>query len=496
MAHIKYVSPGGWDFDRPVAIPVKYSSRGLIGVDRQEFIKTAGHVFLPMLDTIKVAKDEVPLHLIALGAYEAYGPNRNGDAFDEATCRACHPTFVKFAKFFRNHRNKSEQGHPHFGIIKASAYNDAMRRVELLALLNAEKSACERNGGYVADVELEKLAKDGDVPLSMACRVPHDVCSWCHNQARTRDDYCTQEKCAAGGCRDNLTRLVKVGGDLHHLCVFNPNAVWFDMSRVFRGADRIAMGAKADWLDKAAADHGVFAIQDAIKMAADDTAPLEVVMYQDGTTGEWNQHLEGQIKLAYAMAKLAQQETQASESVLRAFDARLQPPLAVERLGPPGTMKCAEGLGALADCKVILTLRDFARLAGKHELTKQAALRLPGIYQRMVADGSLDRRISQNKYVLSEKLASARQRTLAHLSAASHGLDNEAIRQRASVSALRGYEPPTICTYYKEAADNTEAEQLARDYAVYKVAALERIAASDRQFPLTVRLALQQDFVQ
>ena len=99
MSLIKYVSPSGWDWERPVAMEILISSRGLIGNDRVDFVKSAGHMFLDELDKIKFAKDEVPVHLIALGASEAYGPNRNGDGFKEATCKQHHDTFVKFAKF-------------------------------------------------------------------------------------------------------------------------------------------------------------------------------------------------------------------------------------------------------------------------------------------------------------------------------------------------------------------------------------------------------------
>ena len=61
------------------------------------------------------------------------------------------------------------------GQVKSSAYNDDMRRVELISFLYANKEAAERHGGAVADLELEKLAKDEDIPVSMSCRVPHDI---------------------------------------------------------------------------------------------------------------------------------------------------------------------------------------------------------------------------------------------------------------------------------------------------------------------------------
>lgn len=229
MGMVKIVNPGGWDFGRQIAQEIKVSSRGLIGNDRRDFLKVASHEFVDMIDNIKIAKDEVPVHLIALGAYEAYGPNRNGDGFKEAALKKYHPTFVKHAMWYRNHKNKDPR--KSYGIVKASAYNDPMRRVELLSLLNKEASAAERNGGFVADLELEKIARGEDIPVSMACRVPHDVCSGCGHKARTRAEYCTGQTCKYGGCKDNLTKIAEDG---HILSVFNPTPTFFDISKVYR----------------------------------------------------------------------------------------------------------------------------------------------------------------------------------------------------------------------------------------------------------------------
>ncbi len=493
MSIIKYVSPAGWDWDRPVAVPIQYSSRGLMGADRQSFIKSAGHVFLPQLDNIKIAADEIAVHLIALGAYEHYGLNRNGDGFTKQACEDYHPTFVKFARFFRNHKNKPERGDPHFGIIKASAWNDVMKRVELIVGLNAEKSACDRNGGFVADTEIEKLARGEDLPVSMACRVPNDTCNFCGNQARTRDEYCTKTSCDAGGCRDNITRMIKVGGDMHHLGVLNKRPTWFDMSKVFRPADRIAFGAKADYLTKAAADNGVFVLAEGIKMASDATAPLAVIMYQDGLPGTWNQRIIGQVKLAYALATLEQQEVSGNPEVYRAF---CQTPFNVDNLGELGTEKCAQALGALADRKIILNIRDFAELSGKSSLTKEAADRLPGIYERMRDNETIERAIEQNPYPLSDKLASDKHRAIASLNMSEYSLERTAVSNRSMLSAARFESAPNLKSVFEKcASDNVEANQLAQQYAVYKLDALERIARSDNDFPLTARFSVRQNHV-
>jgi hypothetical protein len=186
----------------------------------------------------------VPIHLIAIGATEFYGPNRNGDGFKEATLRKYAHTFVtkpvtrEGAYFYRDHLNKNPL--KSYGTVKAAFYHPAMHRVELLVALNGTKEAAERNNGLLADRELEKLARDDDgdaFGVSMACRVPFDVCSGCGNRARHRGEYCTARTCKYGGLAEAIT---KVAADGHVLHADNPDPAFFDISHVYRPADRTA----------------------------------------------------------------------------------------------------------------------------------------------------------------------------------------------------------------------------------------------------------------
>ena len=492
MAIIKFVSPSGWDFGERILEPIKVSSRGLIGQDRGAFLKRASHLFLPALDNVKFSADEVPVHLIALGASEAYGPNRNGDGFKEATCRKHHDTFVKFAKFFRNHKNKAAHGDPVYGVVKASAYNEDMRRVELLCALNATKSAADRNGGFVADTELEKLARGEDMPVSMACRVPHDVCSFCSHTARNRDEYCTTEKCAAGGCRENLTRLIKIGNDLHHLHVDNPNPTWFDISRVFRPADRIAYGAKADYLTKAATANGVFELRDYIKMAETSTAPVEVILYQSGHHGFWSEKHAAQINFGYGLAALEKIQEPIDTNIYRAL---VTPVFPIEKLATFGSTQCDMQLAALADRKIILNLRDYSRLVGGEDHFKTAATILPGIYTRMINDESLPIQVEGGACTFIEKTSNESSRMLAATMTADHSLDQVAVKDRSFLSCIRGHRAPAVFAMEKSAVCGELAESLAKGYAMYKLASLWRLAAVDSDFPLTVKLSLCQNQV-
>jgi hypothetical protein len=491
---IKVVDPRGWNWDRPIVQRVKVSSRGLRGADRSEFLKTASHEFVDMIDNTKIAKDEEPIHLIALGASEAYGPNRNGDGFKEATCKKHHATFKKYARFYRNHKNKDKA--KSYGYIKASAYNDPMRRVELLAMLNKTAEAAERNGGLVADEEVEKLAKGDDLPVSMACRVPHDVCSGCGNRARTRDEYCTGSTCKYGGCKDNLTKLAQDGHILH---VDNPNPTWFDMSRVYRPADRIAYAGGADYFQKAASASefvGGAALADALGV----TAPLGVILGQDQPY-HWNTSIDGQIKLAYGLATLEEKGHGQRSDTLRAFTPAVQPQIShdmVSILGIPGTEKSAEALGALANKKIVFPLRDFARWMGKSALADDAAEMLPGVFGRLIEQGNLEARLLDNRFAVSEKMASVPQRTLAGNLRGNFGLAAEDVRERSMRSSARMLKAPTpISTYRNEktATDFPEVSALAEQYALYQLAALHKIAATDSDFKLTGRLALAQNCV-
>lgn len=490
MAQTKIIDPRGWDFDRPIAMMVKVSSRGLIGRDRREFVKIAGHQFLDTIDNLKVAKDEVPIHLVALGASEFYGPNRNGDGFKAATCREHHKSFEKYAKWFRNHKNKLAKDDPYYGYVKQSAYNEAMHRVELLAILNGTKEAADRNGGFVADKELEKLAKDEDIPVSMACRVPYDICSGCQKQARTRDEYCTKSTCKYGGCRDNLTKIAEDGHILH---VDNPNPVWFDISNVYRPADRIAYGARADWLAKAASHAFTPGAEMAEMLGV--APPLSVCMDQNDAAF-WGEHVAGQIKLAQALALLESSCNVQTRWVDSRVAGRFSPEQ-LAMLGPAGSEKAAASLAALADEKIVLSFEDFARWRNKEASASRALL--PGVFGRIAERDDVGQLFARSPFDLGHaKTASVPMRAMARNLAPAMSLDGHFARERAMLSALRYRDEPVLKSGFwdeKQAADHPDAAALAEEYAAYKVAALYRIAGNDGEFHLTAQLAIGQNRV-
>ena len=92
MGMIKLITPGAQDFSEPVAQMIKISSRGIVGSDMDQFIKRASVEFLDKIAGMTFAPGEVPIHLLAIGATESYGPNRNGERLGAAAAITVYPS--------------------------------------------------------------------------------------------------------------------------------------------------------------------------------------------------------------------------------------------------------------------------------------------------------------------------------------------------------------------------------------------------------------------
>ena len=466
---------------------VKISSRGLTGLDRHEFLEkyAAAHEFVDAFDDgrIKLAKGDVPIHILAVGATEGYGPNRNGDGFCEATCIGQHHTFAKHAHHYRHHRNKDAA--KSYGRVKFSAYNKPMRRIEILTVSNEDKAAADRNGGLPMLPEtLAKIERGDDVPFSMACKVANDVCSNCGNKAASREQYCTDETCISSdgrrmpGCKYGLTKL---GEDGFQQYVENPYADFFDISEVARNADRGCFGWRADYLLKTAAETHViggaelaelWTVENGYTLLSPETSET---FLKDAAMVALVQ------KLASIEHRLEQDPCLRHQASALALSPSIQPPVDVSFLGSLGTSKLATGLRALARQKVALPLRDFVSLLVAGDSTKAAALsqdvapHLAGIYNRLIARSDFRERMASNAYCCSADLAPRRQREQAVKLAATHSLDDRFVQERIARSAIRQLPVPALRVapeLVKTAADGEASENLAVEYALYKLAFL------------------------
>ena len=218
---IKFSSTDDWNWDvEPVQLVHSPNTLTKAGADNTELRaeKTAGQT-----DAL----------VIALGAYEGTGANRNGDIFKEAECLKNYETFIRSGKktkegsydgraLNRHHKNKPED--PKYGNIKAAAYNKKMKRIELLIGMDNDKCA----------EEIQKLAEGKQINVSMAAKVAYDKCTWCGYEAK--DD------------RHRCKHVPKELGEINkrgEMCSMdNINPKWFELSIVGRPADRIGMSLK------------------------------------------------------------------------------------------------------------------------------------------------------------------------------------------------------------------------------------------------------------
>jgi len=472
---------------------IKFSSRGLIGHDLTMLEKRASAEFAHKAARLEKQAGEELIHLLAMGSTECYGPNRNGDGFRSEICNDYHDTFRKYARWYRHHANKDpKKGR---GIVKLSGFNNPMQRIELAVALNATKEAADRNGGLVADEEMTKLANGEDIPVSMACRVSHDVCSGCGNKAKNRGEYCGPEKCAKyGGLRDNIGKTFDDGHTLH---ADNPDPSFFDISGVFKPADRIAyvLGKAAQWeqgeqLLKAASP---WEPMSGARMAEELGVSAPGWMMEDGP---WtNKKLVARMKLAYDMASredsLGMSAAGTQQTVMFAPEARGHITTLPE-VG--GTEKVAYAMRALADRQCLLTLPEWLEVVGgmAHEkaanVADQVRHRIPGVFNRLLSDPQFEQNVTNNPYTAANVTARSMQ-TWAAKHASDMSLDRPLMVERIQRSVLRSVMPAAPMPLVK-VATASPMDKIASQYALYQLAFLETQgddAEGDRLRDLVVR---------
>lgn len=486
MSMIKVIQPNSQDFSEPVASLIKISSRGIIGNDRADLVKRAGAEFVSKLDNIKFASDEIPIHLIAIGATEDYGPNRNGDGFTRDCCKNYHPTFKKHAKFYRDHANKNPA--ISFGVVKESAYHEPMKRIELVCALNGSKEAAERNGGLLADKEMEKLASGKDIGVSMACTIGYDVCSSCGNKAKTRADYCDSVEngghCKAGGLKYNIGKVLEDGHILH---ADNPHPKFFDISHVFRPADRIAY--VSGQLQKAASACCISGAEIADQLGV--TAPVDVLI------GDMN--LRPVAKRQFlALEKLAAAERVVDNLPDLWQQAKLASAARAPMRFPADNVKISEVFKAATDAGIILPVREFLTLLTKQSdaayFVEKVAAALPGVFSRLIDDTNVVDMLEKNPYTHAAS-ASVSTRLWAEKIAVDYSLLPAATQKRAFLAVLRNVNttdlPPVVKT--ADVGSNSAAAALAKHYALYKIAAYAEFCEKFGETALTAAQCIMQN---
>ena len=223
-----------------IQLVLSADGRGGRILEKRAFDSAASSPAYEYLKTVTPKSGHSIVLVNAMGAFETYDDNRNGDSFPDrpvnvgvaAKCghKDCassawikedevlskhYKTFEKHGGIYKHHVNKDPS--KSLGTVMKAVWNTKMQRVELLLELVNDR-----------DKDLVKKIEDGEYPaVSMGCHVKWDVCSICGHRAPTRKDYCEHARLKM--------RQVMPNGE--KVCVHNPSPRFFDISFVYRPAD-------------------------------------------------------------------------------------------------------------------------------------------------------------------------------------------------------------------------------------------------------------------
>jgi len=441
-------------------------------------------VFSKVAKDIQPDKDHVGIHVIALGESERYGFNRNGDAFTKKACIESHPTFVKHGHVYEHHQNKDPE--KKLGDIVKSAYNEDMGRIELFIHAHKDK----------AETHLNKLASSGEVPVSMACRVKEDRCSVC-DQLRSSSKDPRQ-------CSHIAMSLGKTAEDGQVIGTYNDHPKFFDISFVYRPADRIAWN-----LNKTASAAGV----DSVKLAEDAGlwTPPELIM-EDGAPFDKLDILKKMASFEDKYRSIAQRgpqdpwETQMWE-LRKAAYATSVPDAYISDLR---RYEPEDVLSNLARNKVILDPESYCKYAMGIDLGQlrphlgEVKKACDGLFTRLLKEGkayevcsdSYYDFITPSKYVIPQ--ASTLDAKVAMVKSAS-SFSDDYVFKRAVDATASGLNPQLSCKSVPSSTISQVAKVVSEKYASYKLASINAMRyfhpseSVDRQLAI---LAVQSMFKQ
>lgn len=376
---IKFSSTDDWNWDvDPVQLIHNVNTLTKAGADNSELRaeKTAGQT-----DAL----------VIALGAYEGTGANRNGDIFKEAECINNYKTFIKSGSkgkdgkydgraLNRHHKNKPED--PKYGNIKAASYNPKMKRIELVIGLDNDKCA----------EEIQKLAEGKQINVSMAAKVAYDKCTWCGHDAKTDNDRCSH-------IPKSLGEINKQG----EMCSMeNINPKWFELSIVGRPADRIGMSLKlasASSYIKTASDYK--SLYPGF-VAPDDDNTLKISKYASEKRSLVRK-LAAIEKHIDAIAKAGPKDSKEKYVVEHKSKLSAADNISDDTMNELRKFEPSKLLKALADHGIVFSPEDFMKyLFGADKLGKPGDLfskvksRLPSMFSNLEEDGA--EAVNEEKY--------------------------------------------------------------------------------------------------
>ena len=334
----------------------------------------------------------------------------------------------------------------------------------------------------VDDLTVHNLAVAGAESYIAGSCIVHN-CSICGHQAKTRREYCHHLK-------ENMGEITKSG---HAVGAINDGMVYFDISQVTVPADRTAYG-----LLKVASDSRVIG-------GAELAESMDLFMPEDA-----DDYILGGTRLSkLAMIRKLSEIEKEIEAMAdgdhplnkcrMAFDPEVTgdiPDTDIKKMRVPRN-QVGDVLGALADVKISLSLRDFMkmilgdRFSEVAEHVDSAQSLLPGIFGRLLKSpaGTVS---GMDDFDLSDGVIPRQARETIHKLTPEHSLDDEPVRRRITLTVLRGKAPVPLRSGEQEktsGAISALAERMATAYSMYKVSFCQREGVMDRT--VTERAILQ-----
>jgi len=178
-------------------------------------MKTASHR-PDIFNDVTIKKNHAYLYVIAMGAGDYYGENKNGDFFWEKDLIKYHPKFLTSGVFIQ-HDNKDPNKSK--GKVLKSVYNKKMHRVELLIEVKKE----------LAPDVYYAIERGDRIAVSMGTKVVEESCSYCGHI--TKDSL-------ANRCEHLKRYMHQIMPNGVKVCAINhPPLNFFDISIVRRPAD-------------------------------------------------------------------------------------------------------------------------------------------------------------------------------------------------------------------------------------------------------------------
>ena len=290
-------------------------------------------------------------------------------------------------------------------------------------------------------------------------------------------------RCKSGGLRHNLGRVLEDGHILH---ADNPNPTFFDISHVFRPADRIAYISGK--LEKAASAGIISGAELAEHLGV--SAPIGF----DAPAGVSRQiaiQLDALEKLAAAEQAVIGQPRNWTQVALASSPA-VQPSIDFSECE---YVKLSHVLHALAAAGVVLPVRDFLNLTLKSasaELVRAVTAGLDGIFSKLATNPDIVATLETNAYV-PDRTSPVKTQAWANKVAMTHSVRPSDVEKRAYTAALRDVRNVEFA--WEKTAAPAAAVALAQHYALYKLAAFAAISEKTGTCWLTANHCVLQNYI-